>query len=47
MAINSRGMMARLMSRTSVTGTTPLKILVTCRASMSGVLMRSPYNIDG
>ena len=42
MAMNSRGMIVRLISRTSVTGTTPLRILVTRRASISGVLMSRP-----
>ena len=42
MAMNSRGMMARLMFRTSVIGTIPLRTFVTWRASISAPLMSRP-----
>ena len=42
MAINSRAMMERLISCTSVTGTAPPRILVTPRASIRAALMSRP-----
>ena len=42
MPTSSRGMMVRLMSCTSVTGTMPGSILVTRLASISGTVMSRP-----